>query len=267
MPKATVNEIDIFYEVHGQGEPLVLIQGLGGSHSAWVFQTRAFKKYYQVVTFDNRGVGITGRSRAAYSIRTMAEDTIGLLDHIGLDKAHILGMSLGGMIAQEIAINHPERVRKLVLVCTSAGEGESNDIHKEMLSLIGITEGSTEVDFRSVDPAELMSVIISLAFNRRLYRIPLSFLFKISMKQGGGHLEQMEAVVGHTTIDRLHLIKAPTLVITGTKDRVVSPHSSEVLASKIPNAKLVKVEGGSHAFFIELRGRFNQEVLYFLSGS
>jgi pimeloyl-ACP methyl ester carboxylesterase len=269
MPKTNVNGINIYYEGHGQGEPLVLIQGLGGGHASWFFQTRAFKKHYRVITFDNRGIGKTDKSSDAYTIKTMADDTIGLMDYLGVDKAHILGASLGGMVAQEIAIGYPQRVIKLVLVCTSAGERQVTDIHPQMLRAIGINEGSTEVDFRSADFVKLMSAIISLAFNKRLYRMLLLPISKVSMKSGrvAGHLEQMEAVMGHSTIDRLHLIEAPTLVITGTEDKIMSPHSSEMIASQIPNAKLVKVEGGSHAFFLEMRGRFNKEVLGFLRGS
>lgn len=269
MPKANVNGINIYYEVHGQGEPLVLIQGLGGGHGAWFFQTRAFKKHYQVITFDNRGIGKTDKSTDPYTIKTMANDTIGLMDYLGIDRAHILGVSLGGMVAQEIAIGYPQRVRKLVLACTSAGGGEVTDIHPDMLRAIGIKEGSTDFDFRSVDFIKVMSAIISVAFNRRLYRMLLIPISKVYMKLGEvrGNVEQMEAVVGHSTIDRLHLIEAPTLVITGTEDRIVSPHSSEVIASQIPNAKLVNVEGGSHAFFMEMRGRFNAEVLGFLRGT
>ena len=266
MPKAKMNEINIYYEVHGRGEPLVLIQGLGGPGAGWFFQIRAFKKHYQVITFDNRGIGKTDKSSGPYTIKTMADDTIGLMDYLGIHKAHILGVSLGGMVAQEIAIGYPERVRKLVLACTSTGEGEITNIHPDMLRAIGIKEGSTAVDFRSVDFAKSMSAIISLAFNGRLYKMLLMPISKVYMKFGGvgGYLEQMEAIVGHSTIDRLHLIEAPTLVITGVEDRIVSPHSSEVIASQIPNAKLVEVKGGSHAFFIEMRGRFNGEVLGFL---
>ena len=268
MPKANVNGINVYYEVHGQGEPLVLIQGFGGGHEGWFFQTRAFKKHYRVITFDNRGIGKTDKSSGPYTIKTMADDAIGLMDYLGVDKAHILGASLGGMVALEIAIGYPERVSKLVLACTSTGEGEITDIHPEMLRAIGIKEGSTEVDFRSVDFVKAMSAIISLAFNKRLYRMLLLPISKVHMKLGGvgGHLEQMEAVAGHSIIDRLHLIEAPTLVITGMEDRIVSPHSSEVIESQIPNAKLVKVEGGSHAFFMEMRGRFNRDVLDFLRG-
>lgn len=251
MPKANVNGIDIYYEVHSQGEPLVLIQGFGGGHEGWFFQTRTFKKHYQVIIFDNRGIGKTDKSSEPYTIKTMANDTIGLMDHLGLDKAHVLGASLGGMIAQEIAINYPERVGKLVLVSTTPGGGEVNEAHPEILRTVGVKEGTSEVDLGSVDFHKSMNVIVSLAFNKRLYRMVLLPLSRHYMKRIGveGHRGQMEAVVGHTTLDRLHLIEAPTLVMTGTEDRIVPPHSSEVIASRIPNAKLVKVEGGSHAFF------------------
>ncbi len=243
-----------------------MIQGFGGGHEGWFFQTRTFKKHYQVIIFDNRGIGKTDNPSEPYSVKTMADDTIGLMDHLGVDKAHILGMSLGGIVAQEVAIDYPQRVRKLILVCTSTGEADTSDIPPEMLRAVGVKEGTSEVDLGSVDFHKSMNAIVSLAFNKRLYRMVLLPLSRHHMKRIGveGHRGQMEAVVGHTTLDRLHLIEAPTLVMTGTEDRIVPPQHSDVIASRIPNAKLVKVEGGSHAFFLEMRGRFNREVLGFL---
>jgi len=268
VPNARVNGINLYYKVEGQGDPLVMIQGFGGGHDAWFFQTRAFRKYYRVITFDNRGIGKTDRSPEPYTIRTMADDTVGLMDHLGVENAHVLGMSLGGMVAQEVAINYAERVGKLVLVCTSTGEGEISDVHPEMLRAMGVKEGSEAPDLRSVDFNKSMSTIVSLAFNRRLYRMILVPLSRIQMKRIGveAHIQQMEAVVGHSTVDRLHLIKAPTLVITGTEDRIISPRSSDEIAGRIPDARLVKIEGGSHAFSMEMRGRFNKEVLDYLRG-
>ncbi len=266
MPSADVNGINVYYKVHGSGEPLVLIMGLGGGHGAWFFQIRAFKKSYQVITFDNRGIGKTDKTSESYTIKTMADDTIDLMDYLGVDKAHILGVSLGGMIAQEVAINYPQRVRKLVLGCTTAGEWEMSDTPSELLRAIGLEEGSTEVDIRSVNINRLMNSMVSLAFNKRLYRMVILPLTKVYMKSVGfeGLAGQFEAAAGHSTLDRLHLIEAPTLVITGAEDRLILPHSSEVIASRIPNARLVKVEGGSHTFLAEMRGRFNKEVLDFL---
>jgi 3-oxoadipate enol-lactonase len=271
VPKAKVHEINIYYKVHGQGEPLVLIMGLAGIQKAWIFQIRAFKKYYQVITFDSRGTGKTGKPSEPYTVKMMAEDTIGLMDYLRVDKAHILGISLGGMIAQEMAINYPERVRSLILASTTAGGGEIGDTPLELRRAMGLQDGFSEanmrgVDFRSMDFKKVMSSIVSLSFNKRLFRMAFVPLSKIHVKRIGliNLMSQFEATRTHNTLDRLYLIEAPTLVITGTEDRLVPPHSSEALASRIPHAKLVKIKGGSHSLFMEMRGRFNREVLDFL---
>jgi pimeloyl-ACP methyl ester carboxylesterase len=204
----------------------------------------------------------------------MTEDTIGLMDYLGVDKAHILGVSLGGMIAQEIAINYPERVRKLILASTTAGGRGIGDTPLELLRAMGLQEGPSEanmrgVDFRSMDFKKVMRAIVSLSFNKRLFRLAFVPLSQIHIKSIGlsNFMAQFVATRTHNTLDRLHMIEAPTLVITGTRDRLMPPHSSEVLASRIPHAKLVKIEGGSHSLFMEMRSRFNKEVLDFLRGS
>ncbi len=268
MPKAPVNGISMYYEVQGKGVPIVLIQGFAGNHQAWFFQTSVFKKYYKVITFDSRGIGRSGRSGEPYTIRTMADDVIGLMDSLGVDKAHVLGLSLGGLVAQEIAISYPESVIKLVLGSTLASS-EQNDVNPEMMKALGVHEGSTDVDISNIDFRKLMNFMVSSAFNKRLYRMVLVPLSKYGLRSVDpeGYLRQMQSVAGYNTLDRLHLIKAPTLVITGTGDRIISPSMSDLLASRIPNARLVKVKGGSHAFFMEMRGRFNKEVLEFLKSN
>jgi len=268
MPKAPVNGISMYYEVQGKGVPLVMIQGFAGNHQAWFFQTPVFRKYYKVIIFDNRGIGKSGRSSEPYTIKTIADDVIGLMDFLHIDKAHILGLSLGGMVAQEVAISYPERVMKLVLGSTFA-DIERNDVHPELMKALGIREGDASVDIRNIDFRKLMNFMVSSAFNKRLYRMVLVLLSKCSMRSVDpeGSLSQMQSVAGYSTLDRLRLIKAPTLVITGTGDRIVSPSMSDLIASKVANARLVKVKGGSHAFFMEMRGRFNKEVLEFLRGN
>jgi len=272
MPKAPVNGINMYYKVLGKGIPLVLIQGFAGPHQAWFFQTPVFKKYYKVIIFDNRGIWKSGTSGEPYTIRTMADDVIGLMDYLDIDKAHILGLSLGGIVAQEVAISYPERVIKLVLASTFAGKTftgkEVKDVNPELKDMLGIQEGSTDVDSNNVDFKKLMNFMVTAAFNKRLYRMVLVPLAKYGMRSVDpeGYLRQLESVAGHDTLDRLHLIKARTLVITGAGDRILSPSISDLIASRIPNARLVKVKGGSHAFFMEMRGRFNKEVLDFLRG-
>ena len=107
MPVAKVNGININYKIYGQGEPLVMIMGLSANQSGWVTQIGFFKKHYKVITFDNRGVGKSDKPIGSYTTKIMADDTIGLMDHLGIDKANFMGVSMGGMIAQEIAINYP----------------------------------------------------------------------------------------------------------------------------------------------------------------
>ena len=267
MPKANVNGVNINYKAHGEGEPLVLIMGFAAPRQAWFFQTRAFREYYKVVTFDNRGAafGKTDKPSETYTIKTMADDTIGLMDCLGIDKAHILGYSMGGIIAQELVINYPERVKKLILISTLP---TTRQIASEMREALGLGEdfSFSEEDIRSLDIMKALSSLVALGFNRRLYRMILAPIVPISVRLVGlkGLMGQIEAIAGCNTLERLHTIQAPTLVIVGTGDKAALPRYSEAMASRIPNAKLVKVEGGSHGYIWEMRGRFNKEVFDFL---
>jgi pimeloyl-ACP methyl ester carboxylesterase len=264
MPKAKINGITIDYMVEGQGEPLIMIIGLGSDQSNWRLQTGLFKKYYRTITFDNRGVGKSDKPTGPYTINMMAEDTISLMDHLGIEKTHLLGVSMGGMIAQELAINHPERVDKLVLGCTFARRNGTSGFSSE------VTRALEAYDRSSRDVASLrnlVNIIINLSFNKRSYRILALPLMKVAIRTStlDGFIDQLEAVLAHDAADRLGQIKAPTLVMTGTEDRVIKPVSSEVIANLLPRAKLVKVEGGSHGFSGEMSSKFNREVLDFLT--
>jgi pimeloyl-ACP methyl ester carboxylesterase len=257
MPLARLNGININYQVEGQGEPLVMIMGFTANRSGWMPQTPFFKKYYRVITFDNRGVGKSDKPPGPYSTRMMADDTAGLMDFLRIEKAHIMGISMGGMIAQELAINYPHRVMKLVLAATYVRQDETSGDSAELAR------------FWQLTPEKKLSAMIGLAFNKPLYRFIFALLGRIQTKFVGasgrvGAAGQGEACRQHDTLERLPLITTPTLVIVGTGDRIIKPVSSEVIAGKIPNAKLVKVEGGSHYFSFEMKKVFNREVLNFL---
>jgi len=252
------------HTVQGQGQPLVLIMGLGGSKEAWIFQTTAFRRHYQVITFDNRGVDSTRAGSQPCTIELMAADTIVLLDHLGIESAHILGYSLGGLVAQEIAIRYPTRVRKLILASSVAVGGESERSTAGVQKALGLEAGSAE---QRVNLERVMPVLVDLAFNRWAFRrlvglVAGSYTRRLRLE---GLAAQLQASAGANTLDRLGSIRATTLVLTGTKDRVVDPSASRLLASRIPHAKLVLVENGSHALAIEMSRRFNREVLGFLS--
>jgi len=296
MPIARVNGINMAYDVSGHGEPLVLIMGPGGTRQSWFFQKRAFSKHFKVITFDNRGIGKSDKPDEPYTINTLADDTVGLMNHLGIDKAHILGVSGGGRVAQEVAINYPQRVIKLVLASTTHG-GE-DEVTPEMQKVLGVMDYFSENDTLKAGMSRCPVCQIELqkkelwehqwaahrqqmlewarnadwqsmasqSFNKRLYKMFISLLAWLQVKMGdtGTYVKYIEASVGNSTLDRLHMIKAPTLVIIGTEDRLCPPHSSEVIAERIPNAKLVRIEGGSHAQHVEMRGKFNKEVLDFL---
>jgi len=263
MPEAKVNGITIDYKVEGQGEPLIMIIGLSSNRSNWRLQTTLFKKYYRTITFDNRGSGKSDKPAGPYTTKTMADDTIDLMDHLGIEKAHVLGVSMGGMVAQELAINYPEKVDKLVLGCTFAWRDETSGFSSEINEALEAYERSSRdvVSLRS-----LASVFIDLSFNKKFYGVLLLPFMKIAIRFSAitGFVEQLEAILTHDEADRLRMIKASTLVMTGTEDRVIKPISSDVIASLVPKAKLVKVLGGSHGFSGEMSGEFNREVLDFL---
>jgi pimeloyl-ACP methyl ester carboxylesterase len=259
MPVAKSNGINIDYQVQGDGEPLVMIMGLGFDKSGWRSQVGFFKRHFQVITFDNRGSGKSDKPAGPYSTGMMADDTVGLMDYLHIDKANILGVSMGGMIAQELAIKHPQRVGKLILGCTFAIHDDESGETREWDKALELREQGK------------ISPMINLLFDKPFRRIIFTPLVSILSRRMGkaGALAfsaQREACLKHQTLERLTSIKAPTLVIVGNNDRVIKPTSSEVLAKMIPGAKLAKIENGSHTFPIEMTARFNGEVLNFLKG-
>jgi 3-oxoadipate enol-lactonase len=241
---------------------LIMISGGSTTKSAWKYQTRLSKKYYRTITFDNRGAGQSDKPAEPYTFRTMADDTIGLMDHLGIEKAHIIGVSTGGMVAQELAINYAERVSKLVLGCTFARRDENGGYSSKIEKALETYEKSSH------DKTSLRRFGISMLdsqtdkWSYRLLVPLLKFLVRFSALES--KREQLERVRTFNSADRLSLIKVSTLVITGTKDKMIKPFSSEVIAGLIPKAKLVKVAGGGHDFVVEMSEVFNREVIDFL---
>ena len=266
MPQVKVGDINLSYNVRGDGQPLILIAGFATAQNAWFPLLRAFIKHYRVVTFDNRGIGGSDKPTGPYTTKMMAGDTIALMDHLGIDRAHILGGSMGGMIAQHIAIGHPQRVDKLILFSTSAGGQPLRDM------LFDLTEATTpnwnrsSSDLAGADLRKLTAAIASRSFNQPFNRLMVVPLARLMLRLGITKVPagQIEAMMTHDVLDRLNLIQAPTLILTGSKDRLMPPQSSEVLASRIAGAKLVIIDGGSHVVAGEMLDRFTKEVLGFL---
>jgi 3-oxoadipate enol-lactonase len=273
---AQVDSIELYWEEHGSGDPLLLIMGLAADSTAWLFQIPDFARRYRTIAFDNRGVGRSAKPRGPYTIHQMADDAAGLLDVLGIERAHVVGVSMGGMIAQELALRHPARVRGLVLGCTFP-EPDADAERQRQFSVAQFggrvtATGETEIDVSALDPLAFFQHLLPRVFNQSFIDRELPKLLHVfaGALQYGFSMEailgQVEAVMGHKATDRLHRITAPTLVITGDADLLVSPANSDVLARNIPGAKLVKVPGGSHGFNFETPEVFNREVLDFLAG-
>jgi pimeloyl-ACP methyl ester carboxylesterase len=275
MATATVGSIDLFYEEHGSGDPLLLIMGLATDSAAWLFQVPAFAERYRVITFDNRGVGRSAKPAGPYTIAQMADDAAGLLDVLGIARAHVVGVSMGGMIAQELALRHPARVRGLVLACTyPEADGDIQRQREASAALFGAkraADGTLQLDAGALDPMMLFQHLLPRVFNQEFLNTEMPKLMQLF----GGALQwgismdaimaQVEACMSHRTTDRLRDITAPTLVITGDADRLIPAANSELIARSIPKARLVTIPGGSHAFNFETPDVFNREVLSFLA--
>jgi pimeloyl-ACP methyl ester carboxylesterase len=264
MPAVRVGDISIYYEDYGKGDPLLLIAGWGTDLSCWLPQIPEFSTKYRVIAFDNRGAGRTDAPDEPYSFRMMADDAVGLLDALGIGKAHILGMSMGGCIAQEIAIEHPERTRSLILAATTAAPGASPML---MNTLTAWTAAMKE----GVSPKTMARMQLPYVVTSRFFDQPeMVALFVDAMAanpcqpRAYACQRQTEASTAQDTRAQLKQIVAPTLVLAGKEDIMLPVRHSEELAALIPGARLVVLEGGAHGFSIEIADKFNRAVLEFL---
>ena len=275
MPTATIRDVELYYEEHGSGFPLLCIMGFATDSNGWLLQVPEFAKHHRTIVFDNRGVGRSAKPTGAYTIHEMADDAAGLLDHLDVDRAHVLGLSMGGMIAQELVLRHPHRVRGLVLAATFPEPDVTTEEQRKILfTQMGgsISEaGEMRIDFTAMNPMLFFQHMLPLVFSPDFIQKELPKLIQLfsGSLQYGFSIEaimgQMQAIMAHKATDRLAQISAPTLVLTGDADRLISPANSDVLAERIPGAKLVRLPGGTHGFNFEMPDAFNRTVLDFLA--
>jgi pimeloyl-ACP methyl ester carboxylesterase len=265
MPKVKVGDINIYYEVHGKGEALVLIMGLGGSSAWWFWSVPVFSRDYRVVAFDNRGTGQSDKPDIPYTMDMMAGDLSGLLEAIGVDVAHIFGVSMGGMIAQHFALNYPKKVISLILGCTTCGGPHSIIADVEAMSALSDIE-RMQRQTPEERAREMIPFLWSQEFINKNEDFIKQFIAKITeyVTPLHGYIGQVEAITGHDTYERLPEIKVPTLVIAGDADRLVPVENSRLLASRIPNAELVILKNMGHGFNIEAEDATNKAILRFL---
>jgi pimeloyl-ACP methyl ester carboxylesterase len=261
MPFCDANGQRLYYEVAGDGEPLLMVMGLGADHLAWALQVGPLSEHFNVVTFDNRDCGQSSYAEGPYEITDLAADTIALADHLELDSFHLLGASMGGAIAQEIALGWTDRVRTLTLAITFAGAGAYGRKLGRMMA--------ADVQRRSWE--EQIDNMMLLCFSESLYEETerITFLRQQMLanphpQKPEGFARQAEATGRHEARERLPSLDLPVHVIGAEHDILVPVWKSKELAELIPGAELTIIEGATHGVNLENAEEFNAAVLEFL---
>lgn len=234
----------------GDGEPLLLIQGMSGHHLHWgePFMT-LLERDFDCIAIDHRSTGLSPRTDEAFTLRDLAEDAVAVLDELALDSAHVLGISMGGMVAQELVLAHPERVRRLVLGCTYAGGPGQALSPQETLQVLmeGMQSGDRERALRAAWSVNVSEAFDADAANYDTFR-EIAATRPVAVEV---IMRQMQAIAGHDTSARLGEIDAPTLVVHGTEDRMLPCANGEAIAAAIPGARFEALEGIGHMFWVE----------------
>ena len=260
MPYVQRGDARIFWDAGGSGEPVLLIMGLGYPSEMWYRLLPALVDRYRAIYVDNRGVGRTGVPPGPYDIETMADDAACVIEEAGEHSAHVVGASMGGIIAQELALRHPERVRSLLLACTLPGGKETAPASSEALSLLTSRGEMT--------PREAAEAAVPFVYAPDTDRALIDEDIELRMKnptEPRGYVNQILAIQSHMgTYSRLGEISVPTLVIHGTADRLVNPDNARILAGRIPGASLEYIEGASHILFTDRTAQARKLVRAFL---
>ena len=261
MPKIKVGNINMYYEVQGQGDPVLMLMGgsfpIGAGGVLWGPLLPAISSEYEVIIHDNRGTGWTDAPDYPYTFKMMADDSAGLMDALGFESAHIIGYSFGSMIAQHFALDHPEKVISLVLMDGVPLPLVPESVAAAEMLVAGWPQAMADVgrlvwfvpEFRDNNPQMVDDIVAKF----------LKFA-----GPGYGFKHQLEGALIHDTLERLPQIKAPTLVMDGDQDYLVPLEIFKDMASRIPNAELVVMEGVGHMFGWEVPERVSKIILDFL---
>ncbi|MBI5967896.1 MAG: alpha/beta fold hydrolase [Deltaproteobacteria bacterium] len=263
MPFKRINGIQMYYEERGKGYPVLLIQGLGYPSGMWFLQTPKLAQRFRTIIFDNRGVGKSEKPDGDYSVALMASDAEGLLRSLGIKKAHVVGVSLGGYIAQELALSQPVLVDRLVLMATSCGGPQYLKLTEALWDEVAALAG--------LPPEEIIRRGMDLAAAANFFQKNPELLIRcVSIRLENpqplyAFTRQSTAAMNFSSVHRAHLIRQPTLILAGAQDRVMPLALTQELAQKIPRAQLKVFPDAAHLLFLEKAQEVNQAILDFLS--
>jgi pimeloyl-ACP methyl ester carboxylesterase len=265
MPKVKANGIDLYYELHGVGKPLVLISGIGYSLWQWHKMVPFLAKHFQVITFDNRGVGQSDKPVGPYSAQMLAADTAGLLDTLGIQKAIVMGHSMGGFIAQAMALDYPQKVERLILASTNFGGPRHVPVTEEAMKVLRDVSSDPLTRFKnglvvSTAPgwAENHPEMIQRWIAWRIANPIEPAAYQSQLAIGLGLLSEAAAFE-----DKLHQINVPTLILFGEEDKVVPPANAALLAENIKSSEVVIFPKAGHFLPIEIPEKAAKAVTTF----
>ncbi len=262
---ASIKGVELYHEVSGAGTPVLLISGLGGNTELWARQIPALSTQHRIVRFDNRGAGRSAMPRGPYTVQQMASEAVQLLDALDIPAAHIVGSSMGGMIAQELAIQYPDKAWSVSLIATQCGgvhafgAAPENAAALEELATIDMTPQERarawvpymlSPEFRA-DHAELVEEYVRVS--------------ALHPPTTEGLRAQWAALMSYDSWERLPLITSPALILQGDSDPLVPPENADVLGVRIPDARVVHIPGAAHGVAFEAADRVNELLLDFFT--
>lgn len=246
----------MYYEIHGDGFPLLLVAGLGGGSWSWYGQVPYFKQRYRTISFDNRGAGRSSIPEGPYRMGQLADDAHRLLNHLGIDKTFVLGLSMGGMIVQELALMIPQRIQAMILGCTHAGGAAMTPPTRAVMDILvnhaGLTrqqilEKNAPIFFSKTCREQHPAVIA--AYNRAQLAAP--------PQPEEAFRAQLAAIRTYDVSARISSLEIPTMIVTGSEDVLIPPANARALAGLLPHAELVVIPGAGHALHAECCDRLN----------
>jgi pimeloyl-ACP methyl ester carboxylesterase len=263
MPRVRVGDLELFYDTDGAGDPVLLLMGLGGEHHGWDLVRADLARRYRLVLVDNRDAGASDEARTPYALADMASDALGVMDHLGIERFHVIGASMGGAIAQHLALQAPTRVATLGLVGTWARTD----------ALLAAIFTGWRLLVEQLPPAEFLAMVAPWAFTYRFFQSPPpevvalqeAFRARGVLKSVAAYRRQVDACLAHDAVGLLPLLRTPTLVLVGEDDILTPPRYGRALAAALGRAEVALVPASGHACFLETPKPVAERLLRFLA--